>query len=73
MKLVKSICVMCWQRFAEEETRKFGLEHMGWSEWDEANWFDGKVICPGHSRVSNWRKGEVPEDCIYRLEHLVSQ
>jgi hypothetical protein len=73
MKLVKSICMMCWQRFAEEETRNFGLKHTGWSSWDDANWIEGKVMCPKHTREHLWKKGDMPDDCTYRLEHLVSQ
>ena len=70
---VKSICMLCWQRFAEEEMRKFGLKHTGWSSWDESNWFDGKVMCPGHSRPFYRKKEGVPDGCLYRMEHIVSQ
>ena len=74
MKLVKAVCMMCWNRHAETQGNA-----VGWSSWDEDNWVNKrKVFCPmddGEDRSESLLCGidEIPELCPYRVEHLVSQ
>jgi len=69
MMLNKSVCRMCWDRYAASSK----IKRRGWTEWDDEQWRSGRVMCPKSGDVEFSKTNAVPENCRYRLEHLVSQ
>ena len=72
-KLNKEVCKTCWEKWiVENEGRPSVWSQTGFDErWDYKGGFMACMI--GMRLNPNNVERDIPENCPYRLEHLVSQ
>jgi len=68
MGLNKRVCKAC----RRVQARRFREGAMEWDDTDEREWTEGRVTCYWAQPDWDSRVDEVPSDCPFRTEHLVS-
>jgi len=62
----KEVCKHCF-----EHVDSCDVAPVGWGVVQEQLWNKGLVDCPDNWGPMIENKGEPPDDCLYKLEHLV--